>query len=89
MSGGGDGGRKPRRRVNDARPVMNAGNRTKNLTISGGHERAGTSIPGADSAAGIARHGVRVELGRGGASTTVWTCDFSYDYVKINAEYRT
>ena len=32
---------------------------------------------------------VRVELGRGDASTTVWTCDFSYDYVKINAEYRT
>jgi len=30
-----------------------------------------------------------VELGRGNASTTVWTCDFSYDYVKINAEYRT
>jgi glutamate N-acetyltransferase/amino-acid N-acetyltransferase len=32
---------------------------------------------------------VRVSLGRGTASTTVWTCDFSYDYVKINAEYRT
>jgi len=32
---------------------------------------------------------VRVELGRGQASDTVWTCDFSYDYVKINAEYRT
>jgi glutamate N-acetyltransferase / amino-acid N-acetyltransferase len=32
---------------------------------------------------------VRIELGRGEASTTVWTCDFSYDYVKINAEYRT
>ncbi len=32
---------------------------------------------------------VRVELGRGQASTTVWTCDYSYDYVKINAEYRT
>jgi len=32
---------------------------------------------------------VRVELGRGSAGTTVWTCDFSYDYVKINAEYRT
>jgi glutamate N-acetyltransferase / amino-acid N-acetyltransferase len=32
---------------------------------------------------------VRVDLGRGGASATVWTCDFSYDYVKINAEYRT
>jgi len=33
--------------------------------------------------------GVRIELGRGDGSTTVWTCDFSYDYVKINAEYRT
>lgn len=32
---------------------------------------------------------VRIDLGRGAASTTVWTCDFSYDYVKINAEYRT
>ena len=32
---------------------------------------------------------LRVELGRGQAATTVWTCDFSYDYVKINAEYRT
>ena len=31
---------------------------------------------------------VRVELHRGEASATVWTCDFSYDYVKINAEYR-
>jgi len=32
---------------------------------------------------------VRVVLNRGGVSATVWTCDFSYDYVKINAEYRT
>ena len=31
---------------------------------------------------------VRVVLGRGAAAATVWTCDFSYDYVKINAEYR-
>ncbi len=31
---------------------------------------------------------VRVELGRGAESATVWTCDFSYDYVKINADYR-
>jgi glutamate N-acetyltransferase/amino-acid N-acetyltransferase len=31
---------------------------------------------------------VRVLLGRGSAAATVWTCDFSYDYVKINAEYR-
>ncbi len=32
---------------------------------------------------------ISVNLGRGEASTTVWTCDFSYDYVRINAEYRT
>jgi len=32
---------------------------------------------------------VRVVLNRGRASATVWTCDLSYDYVKINAEYRT
>lgn len=31
---------------------------------------------------------IRVDLGRGGASETVWTTDLSYDYVKINAEYR-
>jgi glutamate N-acetyltransferase / amino-acid N-acetyltransferase len=31
---------------------------------------------------------VRVDLHRGSASTTVWTCDLSYDYVKINADYR-
>lgn len=31
---------------------------------------------------------VRVVLDRGSASTTVWTCDLSYEYVKINADYR-
>ena len=31
---------------------------------------------------------VRVDLGRGGASADVWTCDFSHEYVTINAEYR-
>lgn len=31
---------------------------------------------------------VRVDLGRGNAGARVWTCDFSYDYVKINADYR-
>jgi len=31
---------------------------------------------------------VRVLLGRGTAADTVWTCDFSYEYVKINADYR-
>jgi glutamate N-acetyltransferase/amino-acid N-acetyltransferase len=32
---------------------------------------------------------VRVVLNRGKAAATVWTCDLSFDYVKINAEYRT
>ena len=32
---------------------------------------------------------VRVELGRGDGYARVWTCDLSYDYVRINAEYRT
>lgn len=31
---------------------------------------------------------VRVALGRGAAEDTVWTCDFSHDYVTINADYR-
>jgi glutamate N-acetyltransferase/amino-acid N-acetyltransferase len=31
---------------------------------------------------------VRVELGRGDANATVWTCDLSHDYVSINADYR-
>ena len=31
---------------------------------------------------------VRVDLGRGSARANVYTCDFSYDYVKINADYR-
>jgi glutamate N-acetyltransferase/amino-acid N-acetyltransferase len=32
---------------------------------------------------------VRIELGRGKDDARVWTCDLSYDYVRINAEYRT
>ncbi len=32
---------------------------------------------------------IAVDLGQGNEQATVWTCDFSYDYVRINAEYRT
>ena len=32
---------------------------------------------------------VRAALNRGKAVATIWTCDLSFDYVKINAEYRT
>jgi glutamate N-acetyltransferase / amino-acid N-acetyltransferase len=31
---------------------------------------------------------VRVQLGRGTAADTIWTCDLSHDYVSINADYR-
>jgi glutamate N-acetyltransferase/amino-acid N-acetyltransferase len=31
---------------------------------------------------------VHVGLGRGDATDTVWTCDFSHEYVTINADYR-
>ena len=32
---------------------------------------------------------IDVMLNRGDADATVWTSDLSYDYVRINAEYRT
>ena len=31
---------------------------------------------------------IRISLGSGDRSATVWTCDFSHDYVTVNAEYR-
>ena len=36
-----------------------------------------------------AEYTVAIRMGRGDAGVRIWTCDFSYDYVKINAEYRT
>ena len=32
---------------------------------------------------------VSLDLGIGRSRAVVWTCDLSYDYVKINAEYHT
>lgn len=45
----------------------------------------------ADGAAVMAKPEIviRADLAAGQGECTVWTCDFSYDYVKINAEYRT
>ena len=31
---------------------------------------------------------VTIDLGRGAAQETIWTTDLSYEYVRINAEYR-
>jgi len=46
-------------------------------------EQAGQTVMDQDELA------IRVELNRGSVGTRVLTCDLSYDYVKINAEYRT
>ena len=45
----------------------------------------------ADALAAMKKHEftVRAVLKRGKAAATLWTCDLSFDYVKINAEYRT
>ena len=56
--------------------------------------RAGARDPDYREEAGLAamrkpEFTVRALLNRGKALATVWTCDLSFDYVKINAEYRT
>jgi glutamate N-acetyltransferase/amino-acid N-acetyltransferase len=32
---------------------------------------------------------ITVDLNAGDATVTMWTCDYSYDYISINADYRT
>jgi glutamate N-acetyltransferase / amino-acid N-acetyltransferase len=56
--------------------------------------RGGARAPDYTEAAGQAvlnqsEFTICVRLGRGPCSETLWTCDFSHDYVTINAEYRT
>jgi glutamate N-acetyltransferase / amino-acid N-acetyltransferase len=56
--------------------------------------RRGSRHPGYRDEQGVAamkkpEFTVRAVLNRGSAQATVWTCDLSFDYVKINAEYRT
>ncbi len=46
------------------------------------HEAAGAAVTARPE------YTIRIDLGRGAQGSTVWTCDYSYDYVKINAEYR-
>jgi glutamate N-acetyltransferase/amino-acid N-acetyltransferase len=52
----------------------------------------GTAVPFSEdeAAAALAAEDVdiSVDLGTGTGEATVWTCDLSYDYVKINGEYR-
>ncbi|HVH06844.1 MAG TPA: bifunctional glutamate N-acetyltransferase/amino-acid acetyltransferase ArgJ, partial [Myxococcota bacterium] len=56
--------------------------RTGRATGPGARKRAGAAMAKPDI-------DVVVDLARGRSEATVWTCDLSYDYVKINAEYTT
>lgn len=57
--------------------IAEAGGRAASYT-----EEAGAAVMKQDEIS------IRIDLGRGKAAEKVWTTDFSYDYVKINAEYR-
>ncbi|MNF50523.1 Arginine biosynthesis bifunctional protein ArgJ [compost metagenome] len=58
------------------------------IASQGGRAATYTEAQGAEV---MAREeiGIRIELGRGDCSETIWTTDLSHEYVKINAEYRT
>ena len=65
------------------------GNPDENVLVAELGGRAASYVEEAGSR--IMKHAeltVRIDLARGEAAATVWTCDFSYDYVKINADYR-
>ena len=58
------------------------------IVSGGGRDAAYTEKAGAEA---VSRDEIviRIALGRGQAKDRVWTCDFSHQYVTINAEYRT
>lgn len=58
--------------------IVDRGKRARSYTEEAGRE----ALSGSDIT-------IRVELHRGEASLQFWTCDLTYDYVRINAEYRT
>ena len=55
--------------------------------------QGGVGLPFDEAEAKRILHGhdlvIKVDLGLGQVSACVWTCDLSYDYVKINGSYRT
>ena len=58
------------------------------IVSGGGRDAAYTEEAGAE-AVSHEEIAIRIALGRGQAKDRVWTCDFSHQYVTINAEYRT
>ncbi len=59
------------------------------LVVDGGARHPGYTDEAGTAIVKRAEFAVKVHLGRGEASETVWTSDLSHDYVTINAEYRT
>jgi glutamate N-acetyltransferase/amino-acid N-acetyltransferase len=58
------------------------------IVREGGRDPCYTEAAG-KAVVALPEFGIRVALGRGVVATRVLTCDLSFDYVKINAEYRT
>jgi len=59
------------------------------LIVSGGGRAPSYTEAAGEAVMAAPEIGIRVAIGRGSASTRLLTCDLSYDYVRINAEYRT
>ncbi|MES2604314.1 MAG: bifunctional glutamate N-acetyltransferase/amino-acid acetyltransferase ArgJ [Pseudomonadota bacterium] len=59
-----------------------------NIVRNGARAATYTEAAG-QSVLSLAEFSIIVKLGRGNCNETLWTCDFSHDYVTINAEYRT
>jgi len=57
--------------------------------VEGGGRAAGYTEEAGEAAMRPTDIDVVVDLARGEAGAEVWTCDLSFDYVRINAEYRT
>jgi len=57
--------------------------------VSGGERDAAYTEEAGAEAVSRDEIEIRIALGRGEARDRVWTCDFSHQYVTINAEYRT
>jgi glutamate N-acetyltransferase/amino-acid N-acetyltransferase len=56
--------------------------------VADGQPRADYAEADAAAVMAASEYTIGIDLGRGAAAATVWTCDLSYEYVRINAEYR-
>lgn len=59
------------------------------LAVARGGEPLGVEEGALREVMSSPRVDLEIDLGRGGGEAEVWTCDLSYDYVRINAEYHT